>query len=303
MRSPKNVVSALRPNAVLVEEERTKDGSIEECLTVFLANRECPWHCLMCDLWRDTTDDTVPDGAIAAQVRAAVAAHPSPRHVKLYNAGSFFDRRAIPLGDWPAIIELVSRFATVIVESHPRLIGADCRRLAAALRPRLQVAMGLETVEPEVLARLNKGMTVGDFDAAVARLRQDDIDVRAFILSHPPYLDGPSCEAWSTRSMAHAFAVGVECCVVIPTRSDSGAMDDLARRGQVVKPGLAALERQLEAGLRLAAGRVFADLWDVERIRECDVCHDRRVDRLRLMNRTQAVLESVTCERCHAGAS
>ena len=33
---------------------------------VFLTNRECPFRCVMCDLWMNTLDETVPRGAIAA---------------------------------------------------------------------------------------------------------------------------------------------------------------------------------------------------------------------------------------------
>ena len=47
------------------------------------------------------------------------------KHLKLYNSGSFFDGRAIPEEDYPRIASLVSHFETVIVESHPKLIGEN----------------------------------------------------------------------------------------------------------------------------------------------------------------------------------
>ena len=50
----------------------------------------------MCDLWRNTLDETVPPGAIATQIRSALEQLPPVRQVKLYNAGSFFDPAAIP---------------------------------------------------------------------------------------------------------------------------------------------------------------------------------------------------------------
>ena len=45
---------SLRPYAFFVEEERSASGEVVPVATVFLTNRECPWRCLMCDLWKNT---------------------------------------------------------------------------------------------------------------------------------------------------------------------------------------------------------------------------------------------------------
>ncbi len=50
----------------------TATGEIVPTATVFLTNRECPWRCLMCDLWRNTTIETVPAGAISGQIDYAL---------------------------------------------------------------------------------------------------------------------------------------------------------------------------------------------------------------------------------------
>ena len=126
LRPMKNAVEPSRPYAFLVEPERTRAGTVEDTAVIFLTNRECPFRCLMCDLWKNTTDERVPDGALADQVEHALAHLPPAQHVKLYNAGNFFDAQAIPPGDWPRIAELIAPFRTVIVESHPLLIGDRC---------------------------------------------------------------------------------------------------------------------------------------------------------------------------------
>ncbi|HEY1809949.1 MAG TPA: hypothetical protein VGG42_15405, partial [Acidobacteriaceae bacterium] len=41
----------LRPWAFFVEEEYAAEGAVIPVATVFLTNRECPWRCVMCDLW------------------------------------------------------------------------------------------------------------------------------------------------------------------------------------------------------------------------------------------------------------
>jgi archaeosine synthase beta-subunit len=84
------------PYAYLVEDERTAAGEIVPTATIFLTNRECPWRCLMCDLWRNTITETVPAGAIPQQIDYALERLPAARQIKLYNSGSFFDPRAIP---------------------------------------------------------------------------------------------------------------------------------------------------------------------------------------------------------------
>src|SRR5205809_1161197 len=72
-RSQRNAVDPRRPHAFLVEEERAESGEIVSVATIFLTNRECPWHCLMCDLWKHTVTETVAPGAIPAQIDYALA--------------------------------------------------------------------------------------------------------------------------------------------------------------------------------------------------------------------------------------
>src|SRR5947209_10430334 len=90
LRPPKNPVDPRRPHAFFVEPERSETGAVEDVATLFLVNRECPFRCLMCDLWRNTTDRRVPDGAVADQVEFALSRLLPAPHVKLYNAGNFF---------------------------------------------------------------------------------------------------------------------------------------------------------------------------------------------------------------------
>src|SRR5439155_17935659 len=72
-RPARNPLDPQRPYAFMIEEERAESGEIVAVATVFLTNRECPWRCLMCDLWRNTLLETVPPGAIPAQIDYALA--------------------------------------------------------------------------------------------------------------------------------------------------------------------------------------------------------------------------------------
>ena len=338
-RPPNQRLDPWMPYAFLVEPERTASGAVEDVATIFLTNKECPFRCTMCDLWKYTLDERVPVGAIPAQIDHALERLPLAKHVKLYNAGNFFDAQAIPPEDHAAIAARVRHFETVIVENHPRLTDDRCVRfrdlLVASFNrvgnapreiviepqsrgalptrlnveeddteqrlshceqgPRLEVALGLETIHPDILPRLNKRMTVDDFDRAATFLREHNIDVRTFLLLKPPGLNERDGIEWAVKSLAHAFAVGVGCCSVIPTRAGNGFMERLQSSGGFVPPTIRSLEEVLERGIELARGRVFLDLWDAGKFCDCPQCGPVRIERLRRMNLSQQMEPHVEC--------
>ncbi len=288
-------VDSWHPYAFLSELEHSAAGTVEPVSTLFLTNRECPFRCLMCDLWKHTTVEDTPRGAVPAQIRHALDHLPPARHIKLYNNGNFFDRRAIPPDDHPAIADLARDFRTVIVENHPKLCTDDCLRFRDRLNGELEIALGLETIHPEVLPALNKRMTVDDFDRAARFLSSNDIELRTFLLLKPPFLDEDAAVEWALRSLDHAFDQGVRVCSIVPVRAGNGMMEELQRQGLFTPPKLASLERVLTEGLARRRGRVFVDLWDVEEFYDCPDCGPARKARLQAMNLTQLIQPAVAC--------
>jgi radical SAM enzyme (TIGR01210 family) len=302
-RPARALLDARQPYAFSLEDERSASGRIVPVATVFLTNRECPWRCLMCDLWRNTLVEDTPVGAIPAQIDYALDRATSARHIKLYNSGSFFDPRAIPIADYSAIASRVNSFEHVIVESHPALINDRCLQFRDLLTPTLEVAMGLETVHPEILPRLNKQMTLPQFAAAAAWLSGHDIALRAFILVKPPFLnDETEAIFWAERSIDFAFRQGASVVSLIPTRAGNGALEALSKRGEFAPPRLSTLEAATEYGVRLGLGRVFADLWDVSHQAGCEACHKARIARLEEINLRQRIPPRVSCRHCGANA-
>lgn len=298
-RGSRNIVDPGRPYAYLVEPERQSDGTVEDVATVFLTNKECPLHCLMCDLWKNTTEERIPDGAIVSQVEWALSQLPRVRHLKLYNSGSFFDKQAIPQADWSPLAMMLQDYESVVVETHPRtVINQAFVAFSDMLEGDLQVAMGLETVDPEVLPLLNKKMDLGHFEAATSLLLKTGIGVRAFILLRTPFQNEKEGLDWAKRSLDFAFSIGVECCVLIPTRAGNGAMDWLQAQGHFSTPSLSSLEEALDYGVGLKRGRVFADLWDVEKFFDCPECGPERAERIRQVNLSQEVLPRIGCGKC-----
>src|SRR6266704_24363 len=127
-----------KPHNFFMEHERAESGRIMRSAVILLTNKECPWRCLMCDLWKNTLTDTVPPGAIPKQSHYAMAQlGAAPEQIKLYNSGSFFYAAAIPFVDYPAIA-----FA-VAIANHRVLHSLPPRRASWTLRMSQSAARSL----------------------------------------------------------------------------------------------------------------------------------------------------------------
>ena len=289
----------LKPHGFFLEEELAGSGRVVSSATILLTNKECPWRCLMCDLWQNTLTRTVPPGAIPRQIEFALAQFGSkPEQLKLYNSGSFFDPAAIPPGDYAAIAEKVSFAEHLVVEAHPRLVGARAVGLRNLLAGSLEIAMGLETVNSEILPRLNKKFELVHFAQAVDFLRNQEIAVRAFVLVKTPFMSEAEGLEWAVKSAEFAFSCGANVVSLIPTRAGNGAMDRLLAAGEFTPPRLTTLERALELALNLRRGRVFADTWNLEQFSACAACLEGRRERLHAINVTQQSRPIIDCPVC-----
>ena len=125
LRSAKLSVDPYAAHGTVLEQERRPNGTVEQTLTIFLAGAECPFTCSFCDLWKWTTDEPTPAGALPKQIDDVLTrlVPPLPQRLKLYNASNFFDPRAVPPEDLPAIARLAAPFVGVTVESHANTIG------------------------------------------------------------------------------------------------------------------------------------------------------------------------------------
>ncbi|MBL9167690.1 MAG: hypothetical protein JNN07_08110 [Verrucomicrobiales bacterium] len=314
-RGLRNAVNPHEPYAFLSECEPSESGAPAQIWTVFLTNRECPWRCVMCDLWKNTLEHSLEPGLIPLQLdhaleRLGSAPSDRPRVLKLYNSGSFFDPRAIPPEDYPDLIRRARQFERLIVECHPALVGERLLPFLELLRVQqplgagapgttvLEVAMGLETAHPEALERLNKGMTVLDFQEACRFLRRHGVAIRVFLLLHPPFIPKTEQAAWLARSVQVAAEAGASVISLIPLRVDRGALEPLAREGLAAEPALESIEVAFAASLGQGNCRVFLDLWDLERFSSCAVCFPTRRARLHAMNLEQRVLPRPLCASC-----
>lgn len=302
LRPPKPLaaVDPWRAHGSLLEDERRPDGTTERALTIFLRGAECPFTCSFCDLWRWTTDEPTPRGALPKQIASILEAlqPPLPRRLKLYNASNFFDRVAVPSDDVPAIAALARPFAGVTVESHASMIGTPALELARLIDGRLEVAVGLETVHPEAMRHLNKRLDLARFDRAARFLTDNGIALRVFVLLGPPYVPPDESVEWTLRAAEHAAQRGASVVSIIPVRGGNGEMERLQAEGHFTPPTLAQLEAALDRCVGSATTVFTADLWDIERLPACLHCRDARVARLRRLNLTGVTEPRIDCPVC-----
>ena len=300
LRASKPAVDPWRAHGSLIDEERRPEGQIEGALTVFLAGAECPYTCSFCDLWRWTIDGPTPAGALVWQLKEVLDATPPPvpHRLKLYNASNFFDQRAVPVQDLPAIAGLAARFAGVTVESHARMVGLRTLEFAGMLSGRLEVAIGLETTHPAAMEHLNKRLSLTRFAQAAGFLADHAIALRVFVLLNAPYVPVQEAVQSTLQAVEYAVRCGAAVVAIIPVRGGNGEMERLQALGHFTPPTLSMLEDALDRCLGFAPTVVTADLWDAHRLATCSECSSARIERLARLNLTGRAEPRIACSAC-----
>ena len=302
LRPPKAHVDPYTAHGSLLEEERRPVGKIERALTVFLAGAECPFTCSFCDLWKWTIDGPTSPGALTTQLGSVLQAiaGPVPDRLKLYNASNFFDLRAVPSEDVLGMATLAASFAAITVESHANTIGSRTLAFARQVPGRLEVAMGLETIDPVAAAHLNKRLDLARFDWAARFLSENGVDLRVFVLLGAPYVRAGESVAWTVRTVEYAVERGASVVSIIPVRGENGELERLQGLGHFAPPTLSQLEAALDGCLQFTRTVVTADLWDVERLPACEHCRSARIERLRRLNASGRSEQRIACSVCEA---
>ena len=261
-----------KPIAAIREEELGPDGLLKRVDTLFLNNKECPFQCVMCDLWKHTLDEPTPLGAIPHQIDIALSTLPSDGQViKLYNSGNFFDAKAIPPKDYEEIAKRIAKYDRVILENHPKLCDDRVLSFTRYLPDSMAVelALGVETIHPIWLEGLNKSMTIDDVEQATHWAHGQGFDVRAFLLLHAPTISKESDDqakvpletmrSWTLRSVEWVQKMGFTAATLIPLRPE------LLPKGTGIAPSLKEIERTASQAKKIADRmRLFVDCWDLE---------------------------------------
>lgn len=256
-------LSSDQPYLVLEELEPVVGGGQACSTTVFLTASSCPVGCKMCDLHRFTLGTPTPPGAIPRQIDVALRGRPRSEWLKLYNSGNFFDPRSIPPEDYPAIAARCEGYARVVIENHPKVGSERLLRFRDQLGSQLEVAVGLETVQPRWLAKLGKQMTRDQFDRFAHWLRRQGVDLRVFLIVGTPGILASEAIRWARLSLRHAITVSARHISLIPARAGEGWGGTADQLPHLPIETLIELQR---LALQDADGRatVTIDLWDLD---------------------------------------
>lgn len=290
----RNAVSPNDAYAVIDEKEPTGDGTVVDVTTIFLTASECPIGCSMCDLWQNTLTTPTPAGAIVTQITKAIKDRQRGDWIKLYNSGNFFDPQSIPPDDYAAIADQCKPYSRVIVENHPKFGERRMHTFRDLIDAQLEIAVGLETVQPRWLDRLNKQMSRDDFDKYAGRLFKAGIDLRVFLIVGVPGVSSAEAIKWARLSVRHACHVGARHISLIPARQGHGWN---GRADELPQVSLSELDQLHQSAIEDTAGAsvVTVDLWDIGK--PASAAENEVAQQIAMRNLSQQNMANVTVEK------
>jgi archaeosine synthase beta-subunit len=162
---------------------------------LILRTRGCYWAdqkgCSMCGYAKDTLGRSATPAELAEQLDHALTRYHEEPYVKVYTSGSFLDDREV---DPESRLRLARAFSgrarRLLFETLPEFATEESLRpLKEAFAGEVEVALGLESTDPDVLGRLvHKNAPPGAYLAAGDRVRAMGLRAKAYLLLKPPYL-------------------------------------------------------------------------------------------------------------------
>ena len=228
---------------------------------LILRTRGCYWAdakgCSMCGYARDTLGRSATPAELARQLAHALGRYRDEPYVKLYTSGSFLDDREVDPASREAIVRAFSgRARRLLFETLPEFATDEAvGPLREAFSGELEVALGLESTDPVVLARyVHKNAPPSAYLDAADRVRRLGARAKAYLLLKPPYLTEAESIADVVRSVREA-APRFDAMSVNPVHIQGGTVVEwLFRRGRYRPPWLWSVVEVLRAGAAARGG-------------------------------------------------
>jgi len=261
--APGTPPTAREPVNMWVEDEAIGPDRVRAFVAI-LRTRGCYWAdvkgCSMCGYAKDTLGRSASPDELGQQLDRILARYHDEPYVKFYTSGSFLDDREVDPASRERIAKaFAGRARRLLFETLPEFALAPAvGAVRDAFGGDLEVALGLESTQPEVLGRLiNKGEPPSEYLAAADRLRTYGVHPKAYLLLKPPYLTEAESVADVVRSIEVAHS-RFEAISVNPVHIQNGTVVEwLFRRGRYRPPWLWSLVDAMRAG---AAARGSARL-------------------------------------------
>lgn len=226
-----------------------------KALVLIMRTRGCYWAdtkgCSMCGYARDTLGRSATPDEIREQVRRALREYHDEPYVKIYTSGSFFDVREVPEEVRAEVgAAFKGRARRLLVETLPEFVTPESvGGLKEAFGGELEVAMGLESTQNEVLRRaINKGSDAEEYLAAAGRARAAGARAKGYLLLKPPYLTEREAVEDVVLSVGKA-APHFDTLSINPVHLQGGTVvEHLYRRGLYRPPWLWSLVEAMVRG-------------------------------------------------------
>jgi archaeosine synthase beta-subunit len=237
-----------------VEDEAIGDQRVR-AFVLILKTRGCYWAdlkgCSMCGYSKDTLGRSATPAELGEQLRRALERYRDEPYVKVYTSGSFLDDREVDPDSRRAMLDAFSgRARRFLFETLPEFATAETLDpLKAAFRGELEVALGLESTDPWVLAKcVGKGASPSDYLAAGDRVRSLGLRAKAYLLLKPPYLTETEAVRDVVRSVREA-SPHFDALSVNPVHIQNGTVVEwLYHRGRYRPPWLWSVVDALRGG-------------------------------------------------------
>jgi archaeosine synthase beta-subunit len=254
-RPPPGAPPTAREPVNLWSEDEAIGPDRVRAFVAILRTRGCYWAdvkgCSMCGYARDTLGRSASVEELATQLDRILERYRDEPYVKIYTSGSFLDDREVDPGSRVRLAKAFGgRARRLLFETLPEFATeSSVGEVRDAFGGELEVALGLESTQPEVLARLiNKGESPSEYLAAADRIRSFGVRPKAYLLLKPPYLT----EAESVADVVTSIGVAAsrfDAISVNPVHIQNGTVVEwLFRRGRYRPPWLWSLVDAMRAG-------------------------------------------------------
>jgi len=225
---------------------------------LILKTRGCYWAdakgCSMCGYAKDTLGRSATPEELGEQLARALARYRGEPYVKVYTSGSFLDDREVDPESRRRLVRAFSGSARrLLFETLPEFATAErLAPLKSEFAGELEVALGLETTDPTVLARyVHKNAPPSEYLEAADRVRGLGLRAKAYLLLKPPYLTETESVEDVLRSVATA-GPRFDALSINPVHIQNGTVVEwLYHRGRYRPPWLWSVVETLRRGAEL----------------------------------------------------
>lgn len=267
LRQTAAVEHAPMPRYVGYDTVRDADGTTHGRKKAILMSGGCSVPtCTMCPFTNlnNFGRGGIPDGLReqVASLLARTSDEPDYDMLALYNDGSFFAPREVPLDVQLDIAREVAATGVrrLVVESLPQFVTAETLLpfLDALGDVQLEVGIGLQSADRLVRETLvNTRITGTAFESAVALMQQHNVIPKIYLMIKPPFLTESEAITDVIDSTAYVASLGVDGVTLCPTRLAPNTVAWwLYQRGHYTAPNLWTVVDAVRAAHTKAAVRV-----------------------------------------------